>query len=188
MELTAIIQNIRPLPDPSLQKLVHLARSISLPKGHHLFHAGRCESSLYFIGKGIARAYCYQADTEVTFWFGREGNVVFSYNSLIHQKPGYEHVELLEEGRLHELRAADLLRLYEEDIHLANWGRTLAEHELIRTEERLISRQFKTALERYNELQQQDPDLLRRVSLGHIASYLGVTQVTLSRIRAERKG
>jgi predicted methyltransferase len=56
-----------------------------------------------------------------------------------------------------------------------------------KTEELIISRQYKTALERYKDLVKNKPDLIRRVQLGHIASYLGISQVSLSRIRAEIK-
>lgn len=60
----------------------------------------------------------------------------------------------------------------------------MAEQELIATERRLIDRSFKGAAERYQEFADHSPSLLKRVALKHIASYLGVTQVTLSRIRA----
>ena len=78
-------------------------------------------------------------------------------------------------------------QLFLEDIHIANWGRKFAEQELIKTEERLISKQFKNATERYLELLNTNKDLIKRVQLGHIASYLGITQVSLSRIRATIK-
>jgi len=77
--------------------------------------------------------------------------------------------------------------LYNSDIQVANWGRKFAEQELVKIEERFISRQCKTAVERYRELIGNDPDLLQRVQLIHIASYLGITPVSLSRIRAELK-
>ena len=64
---------------------------------------------------------------------------------------------------------------------------TKAEKELVKTEERLISRQFRNATERYKALLKYNADLVQRVQLGHIASYLGITQVSLSRIRAEIK-
>ena len=80
-----------------------------------------------------------------------------------------------------------LKKLFDEEIHIANWGRRFAEQELVKTEERLISRQFRTAKERYKEILKDNPDLIQRVQLGHIASYLGITQVSLSRIRAEIK-
>ena len=78
-----------------------------------------------------------------------------------------------------------LHELFGKDIHISNWGRKFAEQELLKTEERFISRQLKTSTERYRELMNNNPDLLQRVQLGYIASYLGITQVSLSRIRAK---
>ncbi len=93
----------------------------------------------------------------------------------------------MEDSVLYRIANSTLQELYLHYIGLSNWGRKLAELELIKTEERLINRQFKTAAERYHELISNAPSLIKRVQLGHIASYLGITQVTLSRIRAELK-
>lgn len=107
--------------------------------------------------------------------------------SYVSNQKGYEDIELLENCELYLLKTSDLQKLFEKDIHIANWGRKFAEQELIKTEERLISHQFQTATERYKELLKENPDLIQRVKLGHIASYLGITQVSLSRIRADIK-
>ncbi|RZK48415.1 MAG: Crp/Fnr family transcriptional regulator, partial [Pedobacter sp.] len=96
-------------------------------------------------------------------------------------------IELLEDCRLYKIKIADLLALYSVNIELANWGRKIVEAELIATEKRLIDRLFKTATERYHDFSIQTPELIKKVALKHIASYLGVTQVTLSRIRATIK-
>ncbi len=85
---------------------------------------------------------------------------------------------------MYQIDVAQLKLLYAQDVHLANWGRKLAEQELIKTEERLIAMQFKTAQQRYHDLLSSRPELLLRVQLGYIASYLGMSQVSLSRIRA----
>jgi CRP-like cAMP-binding protein len=185
LDLHQIINGIYPLPSASQRKLQDNTRAVSYPKGTILLKAGRIEKNIYFIKKGIVRAYAYQHEHEVTFWFGREGEAVISMKSYIDNEPGYEDIELLEDCELYALNSDDLHRLYQEDIHIANWGRKFAEQELLRTEARLISRQFSTASERYGELLHTNPDLLQRVQLGHIASYLGITQVSLSRIRAE---
>ncbi|MCK7555759.1 hypothetical protein MKQ70_12315 [Chitinophaga sedimenti] len=105
--------------------------------------------------------------------------------SYVDNKKGYEDVQLLEDSDLYKLDLADLRALFEVNIDIANWGRKFVEQELIKVEERLISRQFKTARERYLDLLKDHPNLLQRVQLGHIASYLGITQVSLSRIRAD---
>jgi CRP-like cAMP-binding protein len=140
---------------------------------------------VYFIRKGIVRAYATTESNDITFWFGSEGETIVSMKSYVDNKPGYESIELLENCDLYMLETESLRKLFNEDIHIANWGRKFAERELVRTEELIISRQFKTALERYTDLMNQKPDLIKRVQLGHIASYLGITQVSLSRIRAE---
>ncbi len=93
---------------------------------------GRVEHKMYFIEKGIARAYCYREEKEITFWFGAEGDVVFSYNSYVADKPGYETVELLEDAVLYSISHTDIRDLFDTHIELANWGRKLAEYELIK--------------------------------------------------------
>lgn len=88
---------------------------------------------------------------------------------------------------MYELNTEHLQELFKTDIHIANWGWKFAEQELIKVEERFIFRQCRTAMERYKELMASDPELLQRAQLGHIGSYLGMTQVSLSRIRSGLK-
>lgn len=185
MQICQIIQRISPLSVEAEKKLLQCITECSFPKGHTLMKTDKTEQFLYFIKKGIVRAYAMQDDIEVTFWFGKEGDTILSMKSYVEQQPGYENIELLENCELYKMNISDLQKLYQEDIHIANWGRKIAEKELIKTEERLISRQFKTATERYQQLLKEQSDILQRVSLGLIASYLGITQVSLSRIRAE---
>ncbi|AYQ36369.1 Crp/Fnr family transcriptional regulator [Runella sp. SP2] len=185
--LDPLLDKIYLLPAPSRLSLKKYIREVSYPKGHILLRADKVETDIYFIKKGIVRAYAQTPDNEITFWFGQEGDTIISMKSYVENQKGYEDVELLDNCDLYQLKIHDLQQLFGQDIHLANWGRKFAEQELIKTEERLISRQFRTASQRYNELLQTNPALLQRVQLGHIASYLGITQVSLSRIRATIK-
>ena len=185
MDIHTLISSILPLPPTAAKRLAAVATPVTLHKGHLLFRAGKLEHSVYFISQGLARVYYHDRTNEVTLCFGKEGDVLISLRSYIQHCPGYENIELLETSKLFRLAIADLHDLYTHDTHIANWGRKLAEQELIETEERVMSRQFKTATERYQELISKQPNLLQRVQLGHIASYLGISQVTLSRIRAE---
>lgn len=185
MEIDKILDNIFPLPEKSRNKIKEKISLINQPKGHILLEAEKVETSIYFIKKGIVRAYSTSSDTEITFWFGEEGETIISMRSYVENKKSYENIELLEACQLYELKMYDLQDLFDTDIHVANWGRKFAEKELIKTEERLISREFKPAIQRYEELLKKQPSLIRRVQLSHIASYLGITQVSLSRIRSE---
>jgi len=185
MEIDEILDRFQPLPPQCKEALKAHISKVQYPKGHTIVRAGRVEKMLYFIRSGIVRAYSDAECGDVTFWFGKEGDVVLSMKSYVSGQPGYEHIETLEPCDLYQMRAQDLEALFENDIHIANWGRKLIGQELIKTEERLISMQFKTAQERYLDLMSATPDLLQRVQLCHIASFLGITQVSLSRIRAE---
>jgi len=186
-ELIAKIKSIYPLQQKSLKLLTNEMHRIERQKNTVLIDAGQTGRTIYFIQKGIARAYCDGKESQITFWFGLEGDFVFSYNSYINGLPCYESIELLENSVLYELKDEVLQKLFRENIDLANWGRKLAELELIKLEERYIARLFKSASECYGELLSNSPTLIQRIQLGYIASYLGVTQVTLSRIRAETK-
>ncbi|MBB5635447.1 CRP-like cAMP-binding protein [Pedobacter cryoconitis] len=181
------IKSIYPLKEVHLQLLLQELKAVELPKNHVIIMAGKVERSLYFIEQGVARAYVEGRDNRITFWFGMEGDIILSYHSYINNTPGYENIDLLENCKLYELKTEILETLYNSHTELANWGRKLAELILIKTEESYIGRLFKPAKERYIDLLQTDPLLIQRIPLGYIASYLGVTQVTLSRIRAEIK-
>lgn len=178
------IDIFRSLSDDALLAVSNHSQEMSYPKGTILIRADKIEPYFYILKSGIARAYSDGENQQITFWFGESGSVLFSFNSYINDKPGYENIELLEDCVLIRIRLIDLFNLYQANIELANWGRKMAERELIATERRLIDRSFKGAAERYQEFTDQSPALLKRVALKHIASYLGVTQVTLSRIRA----
>ena len=187
MHIQSILDSIYKLPQSSKNKLLGFIEEVHFPKGHLLLRANRVENDIYFIKKGMVRAFTQTPNNDVTFWFGSEGFVVISMRSYVSNLPGYEDIELLEDGEFYKINTQQLRNLFDEDIHIANWGRKFAEQELIFTEERLISHQFKTAKERYHELLKQNPNLFQRVQLGYIASYLGITQVSLSRIRAEKE-
>ena len=145
------------------------------------------EKDIFFIKKGIVRAYTSVDGKDITFWVGKEGATLVSMKGYVNDEPGYETMELMEDSVLYVLERKKLKELFSEDLHIANWGRRYAEMELLATEERLISMLSAIASERYKELLEKEPDLLQRLPLGSIATYLGVTQASLSRIRAQIK-
>jgi CRP-like cAMP-binding protein len=187
MEIDAILDRIYQLPDSSKARLTDTVSEVNHPKGFRLLHAGKVERDIYFVKEGLVRAFINSLGDEITFWFGKEGDTVVSMQSYVANRKGYEDIVLLEDSILYRLNMISLNHLFSEDIHIANWGRKFAEQELMKTEKRLIAQQFKTATERYQDLIDNSPELLQRVQLSYIASYLGITQVSLSRIRANLK-
>ncbi|QES93682.1 Crp/Fnr family transcriptional regulator [Empedobacter brevis] len=185
MEIKQILNQISFLSFSSMQQMIDKIELIELVKGTAILSTDKVEKKIYFIKKGMVRAYTVDDGKEITFWFGKEGDLIVSMRSYVENKTGYETIELMEDCELYEIKMSDLHELYSTNLEIANWGRKLAEIELIKTEERFISRQLGTAIDRYKKLLNEDPGLINRVQLSYIASYLGISQVTLSRIRAE---
>lgn len=185
MDIKEIINKRYAMPDASLDKLQRCLTEVSYPKGFRVLERGKVEKNIFFIKKGIVRAYTSVDGKEITFWFGKEGATIVSLKGYVNDEPGYETMELMEDSVLYKLERIQLKALFLDDLHIANWGRRYAEMELLATEERLISMLSAIASERYKELLEKEPDLLQRLPLGSIATYLGVTQASLSRIRAK---
>ena len=184
MEIKEIINRRHILPEDSLALLCRSMELVHYPKGHHVLEIGKIERDIYFISKGIVRAFTLVNGKEVTFWVGKEGATIVSMMGYVKNEPGYETMKLMEDSELYVIKRAKLQQLYNEDIHIANWGRRFAETELLDAEVRVITLLLATATERYRDLLDNQSDLLQRLPLGCIASYLGITQVSLSRIRA----
>ena len=186
MDIKEIINLRYAMPDVSLDKLRQCLTEVSYPKGFQVLEYGKVEKDIFFIKKGIVRAYTLVEGKEITFWVGREGATIVSMKGYVNDEPGYETMELMEDSVLYVLERKKLKELFLEDLHIA-WGRRYAEMELLAAEERLISMLSAVASERYHELLEKEPDLLQRLPLGSIATYLGIAQASLSRIRAQIK-
>ena len=156
-------------------------------KGVHRVEINKVEKDIGLIKQGIGRDFTDVDGKEITFWIGKEGATIVSMKGYVNDEAGYETMELMEDSVLYVLKRKKLQELFLEDLHIANWGRRYAEMELLETEQRLISMLSAIASERYRQLVEMDPELLQRLPLGSIASYLGITQTSLSRIRSRMK-
>ncbi len=117
----------------------------------------------------------------------QENDLILSVYSFFKQKPSYENIELLEDATLISISYADLQKMYMLFPEFNFFGRVLTENYYVKSEERLISLRMLSSQERYNTLLAAYPHIFNRVPLKHIASYLGMTPETLSRLRAKVK-
>lgn len=185
MNIDEIIDSIYRLPDQAKEKLKKITTVKEYKKGDRIIKMERVDRRFYFMKKGLARAYADIEGNEVTFLFFKEGDVLLSLNSYTTETRGYETIELLENSDLYVLDIQLLFDLYLQDINISNWGRKMVEKQLILSDKRLIIFQFYTAGDRYKQFVKENPELIKRVPLKYIASYLGVNQASLSRIRGE---
>ncbi len=154
-------------------------------KDEFLVKEGMICRKLYFIEKGSVRGFHYKDGKEVTNWFGFESNLVTSFHSFIDQKPGYEFLQTIEDTIMWSISRETLYQLYDQFPAIERLGRITCEQYYIRLEDRYVNAHFKTATELYQDLLETYPHIIQRVPLGMIASYLGISQETLSRIRSK---
>jgi CRP-like cAMP-binding protein len=158
-------------------------QEIVLSKNEYLITEGKTCRHLYFLQQGALRGYYTLEGKEITHWFAFENDFVTSFHSFITQQPSVENIQLLEGSVLWRISKEILDGLLGEYHEIEKLVRVVYENYYIRLEERFINSHFKTASERYQDLLRQSPHIIERVPLGYIASYLGISQETLSRTR-----
>lgn len=154
-------------------------------KGYVLHVPDKICNKMYFVEKGIARTYYNHDGKDVTVYFTVEGEMVTAIDSFIQRKPSKYYIELLEDTILYSFSYKDLESHYKEFPGFERFGRLLMERAYIDLVDRAESIQLLSATDRYKKLIDAHPSLPHRVNLGHIASYLGISQETLSRVRSQ---
>ncbi|MEI9943526.1 MAG: Crp/Fnr family transcriptional regulator [Chitinophagaceae bacterium] len=183
-QLLSHIKNYSPLSIEAQHALQDCFEQVVFSKNEFLLTEGKICRHLYFLQQGALRGFYNLEGKEITHWFGFENDFVTSFHSFITQEPAVENIQLLEGSVLWAISKETLDKLFDKHHEIERLVRIAYEKYYIRLEERYVNAQFKTAAELYENLLQQTPHILERVPLGHIASYLGISQETLSRIRS----
>ncbi|MDR6241822.1 Crp/Fnr family transcriptional regulator [Aureibacter tunicatorum] len=181
------MKSLYPLTDTTVSALCSQMTLLHIPKNSLLIEDNTLNRNLYFIEEGLCRSFCNFDGEEVTTWFSLEGDVTFALLPMYRNAPGFENVQALEDSVIYSIPFEKLEALYRSCIDLANWGRIIHQECVLLLQTRRIERMQKTAGERYHILLNECPELFNRVKLGYIASYLGMTQQYLSKLRSDKK-
>lgn len=166
--------------------LLENTKNLILPRKHLLVEAGQVSNKMYFIDKGLLRGYYLKEDKDITTWLMPEGEFVISILSFYTRQPTYEYIELLEDSELWYISYDKLQKAYQLFPEFNLIGRTLTERYYVLSEYRSYYLRMHTAEERLRLLLNDFPTILARVKHRHVASLLGITPETLSRILAKR--
>lgn len=173
--------------DESFSRLLQCLHPCSFPKRTQLVRAGeRCRYA-YFIEEGLTRSFWLVEGEEITTSFSEEGGIVFSMDEVYYNKESEEYVETMEPVKAFRIAVEDLQKLWSENLDLANWGRVIHQNEYRRLHRSHKERLTLPAKERYQEFCRQFPHVIPKANLSYIASYLGITPATLSRLRSQSK-
>jgi CRP-like cAMP-binding protein len=175
-----------PLSKEAKNAIEGICNIVFIRKNDELQSIGHTCKTIYFINKGMARIYYYKDGNDITESFSFENNIIARVESLFSGKPSKKAIQVLEDTELVAINSAKLFGLYDAYPEIERLFRKIFEAGYVETVQRIEGIQFHTAEERYAALIQTAPDILKRVPLKYIASYLGITQVSLSRIRAAK--
>lgn len=159
---------------------------LETPKHTLILTQGTVCRYLYFLESGLLRFYVMKDGNEVTKFFTDVPYVFTSQKSFTSQQPARESIETLEDSMLWRMTYSDAFRLLE----VASWNtfiRQLIQQVQTYTEEILEALQTETAENRYRAMLIHQRSLVQRVPLKHLASYLGIAQQSLSRIRKNKR-
>jgi CRP-like cAMP-binding protein len=186
-DLLETLSFILPLPAPFQDRVNHETITECFSRKQLLLRPGETCKRLYFIRSGFLRAFFIDENgKECTTWFMGKGDLMISVYSFFTQKPAFEYIEVLQECKLQSL-SWQQLNAYYADFPQGNLlGRIVTQKYYIMSEERAIFLRTQTPTLRYEKLLEQHPDIEQQTSQNNIASYLGISRETLSRIRRKK--
>ena len=191
-EFLDYLQSIYPLSEPAKAAFDEIMRPLTIPKKGFLVKAGSINDKLFFIRKGLVRCYYIKTSpkdkkkTEVSNWFLSEGDTIASMQSFLSKQPTDEYMQALEDCELLHTTFPELIKLYNQFPEVYRHSQFVTQKYSSLWHNLLKGIRMQTAEERYQFLLDKYPALLQRVPARYLASYLDVTEVTLSRIRNKR--
>ncbi|MBV7530998.1 Crp/Fnr family transcriptional regulator [Chitinophaga sp. sic0106] len=182
-QLFSYIDNIYRLPDQFKSDLLERLHYKKYGKKELVLREGDINQYIYFVNSGTLRAFYEKNGEEVSSWFMTSGDFIISVYSFFTRNPSFEIIETIKETELVYLHFEDLNFLYEKYLEFNIVGRKITEHYYMKSEERILGLRKQKTQDRYEFLVEKYPYILEEIPAKFIASYLGMTTETLSRIR-----
>jgi len=184
--LATFVKQIYPVSNEAINYINQHSFIKRVEKNGFLLKAGEVCKHLYFIRKGVVRAYIKEGTKDITTWITAEEEMVTSIRGFDLQQPSLENIQAIEDCDLIGADYSSLHYLYEHFIEMNIVGRKLLEQYYRDAEERAYICRIPNASKRYRHFLETKGDLANRIPLKHIASYLGMTIETMSRIRSNK--
>ncbi|MCG8700017.1 MAG: Crp/Fnr family transcriptional regulator, partial [Bacteroidales bacterium] len=174
------------LSDEEIEKVILHGNRETIKKGKLFLKSGQMADKLAFIESGILRSFYYTAkEQQVSHTFAFPNDFITSYSSYLTGKKAQESIEAIVDTKIISYNKDYVSNLIENS---ANWRKVwtmITEAGIVKMEARLYQMQMSDAVTRYQNLVNDYPEFIQSIPLKHIASYLGITQRHLSRIRGQ---
>jgi CRP-like cAMP-binding protein len=169
-----------------MESICNAHKKVSFHKGDFILKKGEVSKSYVCIEQGLVRSYVYDFNgNEISTGFNGKNEIVIDVVSLFHQIPTVEYLQALTDCECYVIDLEQFQILYHSIRGFNEWGRSWMSESLFQLKQRTISMITDSAADRYRSLRTQHPQILQQAPLKHVASYLGITDTSLSRIRKE---
>ncbi|ANH84161.1 cyclic nucleotide-binding protein [Niabella ginsenosidivorans] len=159
---------------------------MGVEQGTILLEAGKIANEYYIIEKGLFRSFVYDYNgNEITTEFYCPEELLIESFSLFYRSPSMENFQALTSGTVWKINYQTFQQLLDQTEGLREWGRAWATHHLFTMKKRSVNMLTMNATDRYLTLLNERPQIIQQAPLKHVASYLGITDTSLSRIRKE---
>ncbi|HET8830398.1 MAG TPA: Crp/Fnr family transcriptional regulator [Pelobium sp.] len=169
-----------------LQKIFSLHQKVILQKNDFLLEQGKTANAYYLVEKGLIRFYVHDFEgKEITTQFICENEIVNEVSSLFQRIPSVQNIQALTGAVIWKIDFNDFQHLYHSMESVREWGREWMSAQLFQIQQRSIEMITQSASSRYLHLMKHRPQIVQQAPLKQIASYLGIADTSLSRIRKE---
>lgn len=183
--LLQVFNSFHPVGKGVEQYLLKNMYCCSVTKGRLLVKSGERCDSIYFVKKGVLRGFIEEGDKEITTWLTMENEIVAAIGSFLLQTPTPENMQAIEDCELMGIKFTNLDRLYLQHPSFNIVGRKITELYYVYAENRSYITRLHDAQKKYELFLQFYPHFINRIPLKYIASFLGMTIETLSRVRGK---
>ncbi|TLU99083.1 Crp/Fnr family transcriptional regulator [Dyadobacter luticola] len=188
-ELVSSLSGLLPISDTICAQLLQKFKIIHVRKGKLLLSDGEICDKLWFVKTGLVRGYQLVNNLEGTFdvteWFAKENDFFHASDSFVNQVPACEYIEVLETSTLIYVSRHDLYQLYSEHPEMCCLGRIIAERALLAHKKLLRDMRILSAPQKFEAFRGHSKELIARVPQKYIASYLGISENYVSKLKAK---
>ena len=172
------------LTSQKIQSVAEYHELITVHRNEFLLKESEHAEAYYILVEGVVRAFVLNAEgEEITTEFFAQNDIVIIPSSLFQRIASEENLQAITDCTLYKIGFLDFQKLYHQEDGIREWGRAWFSNQVFTLKKRSLDVVMKTASERYIQLMKEKPQIIKYAPLKQIATYLGITDSSLSRIR-----
>lgn len=183
-EIIDYTNRVSPLDTPAKEDFLSAFEIKTFPKGSFILKTDQVCQHYHFIKSGLTKSFFYKEDKEFIMTFFKEGMLFTEFSSYLTESPSKFMIIALEDTTVYSISKKEIIALCKKHHSVEALFSKLFSFTALNMMKRISEMLEENATERYNKFIKEHNELLQRISLGDLAEYLGITQVSLSRIRA----